>query len=35
MITTESSGTVVILDGLSEGSPALRGGLSDRWRVVE
>ena len=35
MITTESSGTVVILDGLSGGSPALRGGLSDRWRVVE
>ena len=35
MITTESSGTVVILDGLSGGSPALRGGLSDCWRVVE
>ena len=35
MTTTESSGTVVILDVLTRGSPALRGGLTDRWRVVE
>ena len=35
MTTTESSGTVVILDVLTRGSPALRGALTDRWRVVE
>ena len=35
MTTTESSGTVVILDVLTRGSPALWGGLTDRWRVVE
>ena len=35
MTTTESSGTVVILDVLTRGSPALRGGVTDRWRVVE
>ncbi len=35
MTTAESPGAVVILDGAAGGNPALRAGLSDRWRTAE